>query len=169
MNIAAREATVQAYCRELTTPTLYRGHTTLARQARDDGWDYEEFLVQLLEVEIQTRRAHTIARRLREANFPDVKAFDQIEWSALKGLSRPKLNELAACDYIDQADDIVLAGPIGTGKTQVSIPLSVEAARRRYVGEEESIPLQLLRCRLRAHPETRLSFGCMRSERGFAE
>lgn len=132
MNIAAREATVQAYCRELKTPTLYREHTTLARQARDDGWDYEEFLVQLLEVEIQTRRAHTIARRLREANFPDVKTFDQIEWSALKGLSRPKLNELAACDYIDQAEDIVLAGPIGTGKTHVAIALGVEAVRRRH-------------------------------------
>lgn len=67
------------------------------QSVRDDGWDYEAYLLQLLEAEVRTWRAHTVARRLREANFPKVKTFDQIEWSALKGVSRPKLNELATC------------------------------------------------------------------------
>ncbi len=132
MNTAARDATMQAYCRELKTPALYREHAALARQARDDGWDYEEFLLQLLEAEVHARRAHTVARRLREAHFPEVKTFEQIEWDTLKGPSRPKLNELAACHYIDTTEDVVLAGPIGTGKTHLAIALGVEAARRRY-------------------------------------
>lgn len=40
--------------------------------------------------------------------------------------------ELARCAYLDEAEDVVLAGPIGTGKTHLAIALGVEAARRRY-------------------------------------
>ncbi|NIR28694.1 MAG: ATP-binding protein [Desulfuromonadales bacterium] len=132
MSAAAREAVLRGYCRELKTPTLFREHAGLARQARDGGWDYEDFLVQLLEAEVQARREHTAARRLREARFPEPKTFDTFDWNALEGISRPKLNELARCEYIERAEDVVLAGPIGTGKTHIAIALGVEAARRRY-------------------------------------
>lgn len=73
-----------------------------------------------------------LARRLREARFPDPKTLDQIDWDALSGVSRPKIAELASCAYIEGAEDIVIAGPIGTGKTHLAIALGVEAARRRY-------------------------------------
>jgi len=39
--------------------------------------------------------------------------------------------ELASCDFIDRAEDVILAGPIGTGKSHVAIALGVEATRRR--------------------------------------
>lgn len=129
---AAREAVLQQYCSTRKMPAVFRHHAELARQARDVGWDYEEYLVQLLEAEIQSRRDHTAARRLKEARFPELKTFEQLDWNALSGISRPKLNELATCQYIDKHEDIVLAGPIGTGKTHLAIALGVEAARRRY-------------------------------------
>jgi DNA replication protein DnaC len=74
----------------------------------------------------------TAARRVREAHFPEVKCFDQLDWDALSGVSRPKLRELASCAYVEAGDDVVLAGPIGTGKTHLAIALGVEAARQRY-------------------------------------
>jgi DNA replication protein DnaC len=39
--------------------------------------------------------------------------------------------ELASCDFIGCAEDVILAGPIGTGKSHVAIALGVEATRRR--------------------------------------
>lgn len=128
---AARRAVLDAHCRELKLPRIQRECPALVRQARQDGWDYEEFLVQLLEVEVHGRRDATSARRIREARFPDVKTLDQIDWEALQGISRPKIQELAACDYLERGDDVVIAGPIGTGKTMLAIALGVEAARRR--------------------------------------
>ncbi len=129
---AAREAVLQQFCWNLKMPAVFRQYAELARQARDASWDYEEYLAQLLEAEIQSRRDHAAASRLREARFPEVKTLEQLDWDALSGISRPKLNELATCDYIDKHDDIVLAGPIGTGKTHLAIALGVEATRRRY-------------------------------------
>jgi DNA replication protein DnaC len=128
---AARQAVLEAHCRELKLPRVLREHAPLVRQARQDGWDYEEFLVQLLELEVHGRRDATAARRIREARFPDVKTLDQIDWEAFQGISRPKVLELASCDYLDRGDDVVIAGPIGTGKTMLAIALGVEAARRR--------------------------------------
>jgi DNA replication protein DnaC len=69
---------------------------------------------------------------LREARFPDVKTMEQIDWPALKGVSRPKILELSSCQYIGQAEQVILAGPIGTGKTMLAIALGVEAIRRRF-------------------------------------
>ncbi len=88
-------------------------------------------LRELLEAEVANRHQSTARRLLREARFPDVKTFDQLDWAALKGVSRPKLMELASCDFIGRAEDVILAGPIGTGKSHVAIALGVEAARRR--------------------------------------
>jgi hypothetical protein len=104
----------------------------LARQANDGGWAYQDYLRELLEAEVVSRRDRAAASRLREAHFPEVKTLDQVDWQALSGVSRPKILELASCEYLKRAEAVVLAGPIGTGKTHLAIALGVEAARRRF-------------------------------------
>ena len=49
----------------------------------------------------------------------------------LRGIERPQLAQLATCDYIERGEDVVIAGPIGTGKTHLAIALGVEAVQRR--------------------------------------
>jgi DNA replication protein DnaC len=132
MSAAAREAVIAEYLKTLKLPTVGRRYQDLARQARDEGIAYEDFLRELLEAEIHARRDHTAERRLKEARFPEIKTLDQIEWSVLEGISRPKLLDLANCGFVDGAEDIVLAGPVGTGKTHIAVALGVEAAKRRY-------------------------------------
>ena len=132
MSEAALRAVLQECCRELKTPSIFREYPELTRQARDAGWPYEEFLRELLDIEVRSRREHTAARRLREARFPDVKTLDQLDWAALPGVSRPKVLEWASCGYLEPGEDVVIAGPIGTGKTPLAIALGVEAIQRRH-------------------------------------
>lgn len=132
MSDAARDAVLAEQCRELKLPAVLREHPALARQARDAGWPYEDFLRALLGAEIDGRRDRSAARRIVEAHLPDVKTFDQLDFETLQGVRRPKLLELARCGYIDAGEDVVIAGPIGTGKTHIAIALAVEAARRRH-------------------------------------
>ena len=131
MSNAACEAVIQEYCHELKLAAVVRDYPAICRRARDGGWPYEDLLRELLEAEITNRHQSTARRLLREARFADVKTFDQLDWTALKGVSRPKLMELASCDFIGRAEDVILAGPIGTGKSHVAIALGVEATRRR--------------------------------------
>ena len=132
MSDAARTAVIEAYSTELKLPSVRRHYPELVRQAAHGGWDYEEFLVQLLEAEVHSRRDGAVARLLRQARFPDIKTLDQLDWAALGGVARPQLAQLAACEYVERGEDVVIAGPIGTGKTHLAIALGVEAVRRRH-------------------------------------
>lgn len=132
VNAAARGAVISEYLKMLKLPAFATEYQGLARQARDGGWDYEDFLRELLEVELRSREARTAKRRLKEARFPDLKTLEQIDWEALGGISKQKITELATCEYISKAQDVIFAGPIGTGKTHLAISLGVEAARRRF-------------------------------------
>lgn len=129
---AIRDAVLQEQLRTLKLPGVAREYPALARQAREGGWAYEEFLRQLLESEVRSRQDRVAARRLQEAHFPVIKTLDQLDWQALQGVSRPKLLELASCTYIQRAEDLILLGPVGTGKTHIVTGLGVEAARRRF-------------------------------------
>jgi len=132
MSDAARNAVLQEQIRTLKLPAIGRALAAVARQARDSGCPYEEFLRELFDVEIRTREQKASVRRLREARFPDIKTLEQIDWEALKGISRPKIHELAACAYLDGGEDVVIAGAVGTGKTHLAIALGVEATQRRH-------------------------------------
>ncbi len=132
MSEAIRAAVLAEYTKTLKLPAVGREYPALGRQAREEGWPYEDFLRDLLEAEIRSRHQRTCERRLREARFPDLKTLEQIDWEALQGVSRPQLLELASCQYLEQAEDVVLAGPIGTGKTHLAIALGIEATKRRY-------------------------------------
>ena len=125
-------AVIGQQTKQLKLPGIGRAYAGVGRQARDEGWPYEEYLRELLDTELRSRHDRAAERRLREARFPDVKTLDQIDWNVLSGVSRPKVLELASCQFIENAEDVVIAGPVGTGKTHLAVALGVEAARRRY-------------------------------------
>jgi DNA replication protein DnaC len=131
-NAAVREAVISEYLKTLKLPAFAAEYRGLVRQAREGGWDYEDFLRELLEVELRSREERTAKRRLKEARFPDVKTLDQLDWEALNGISRQKVMELASCEFLTEARDCIIAGPVGTGKTHVAISIGVEAAKRRF-------------------------------------
>lgn len=132
MSTAVMEAVITQHVKELKLPTVGREYQALARQARQDGWLYEDYLRELLDAELRSRRDRAAQRLIREARFPDIKTLDQIDWDALAGVSRPAIAELASCEFLAAADDVIIAGPIGTGKTHLAIALGVEAASRRH-------------------------------------
>ena len=132
MSAAARNAVIQEHLQTLKLPAFRRGYEALARQASDGAWAYVDYLRELLDAEVRSRQERAAAGRLREAHFPEIKTLDQIDWQALSGISRPKILELASCEYLQRAEAVVFAGPIGTGKTHLAIALGVEATRRRF-------------------------------------
>jgi len=131
MSEAVLDAIIRGHARYLKMPTIARDYVAVARRARDDGWSFEDFLRELLENEVRKRHENAARRCLLQAGFPDLKSLDQIDYDALQGVSHQKILELARCQFIDNAEDVVIAGPIGTGKTHLAIGLGVEATRRR--------------------------------------
>lgn len=132
MSDAVRDAVILEHTKRLRLPTVGREFPIVSRQARDAAWPYEDHLKELLEREVIARQGRTVERLIKYAGFPDLKTLDQIDWKALDGISKPKLLELSACGYIAEGEDVIFAGPIGTGKSHLAVALGVEAARRRH-------------------------------------
>lgn len=131
MSDAARDAVIEQHLRTLKLPGMRVEFPALAREARDGNWPYEEYLHQLLALEVAGRHERAVTGRIRQARFPAIKTLDQIDYAALQGVSRPKVLELASGEFIEQARDVVIAGPVGTGKTHLAIGLGLAAAERR--------------------------------------
>jgi DNA replication protein DnaC len=123
---------VAAQARSLKMPGLGRVYESLARQAREEHWGFEDYLHEVLSAEQTSRRDSAVRHRLREARFPEMKTLDTFDFTATDGaVSAAQIAELARGEWIARADNVIFAGPIGTGKTHLAIALGIEAARQR--------------------------------------
>jgi DNA replication protein DnaC len=115
--------------RQLRLPTMGREFEKLARDAAATNQTFTQFLLRLTEIELGVRSANAVATRIKNAEFPTIKDFDTYDFSALPGLSKPKVLELGRCEWIEQKSNCCLVGSHGTGKTHISIGLGLAACR----------------------------------------
>jgi DNA replication protein DnaC len=87
--------------RQLRLPTMGREFEKLTRDAAASNQTFTQFLLSLTELELATRSANAVASRIKDAEFPVEKDFDTFDFSALPGLSKPKVLELARCEWIE--------------------------------------------------------------------
>lgn len=113
--------------RVLKTPTIARTFTALADTARDAGWTHEEYLAAVLARQVADREASGVAIRTGAAHLPAIKTLEDFTLAHQPALRRDVLAHLATCTWIDTADNVVLLGPPGVGKTHIGIALGVKA------------------------------------------
>lgn len=87
----------------------------------------EEFLLKILEEEVASREKNRITRLLSRANFPTLKSFDEYEFKAVRFPPTLNQDELMSGRFIEEKKNLVLYGPVGTGKTHMAIALGIQA------------------------------------------
>ncbi|MCU1404946.1 MAG: istB-like binding family protein, partial [Glaciihabitans sp.] len=115
--------------RALKAPRIRQAALRLADQARTDGWSHEEYLAAVLEQEVSAREASGGDMRIRSAGFPARKTLEDFSFDSQPSLRRDTIAHLSAGSYLSTADNIVLLGPPGTGKTHLAIGLGIKAAQ----------------------------------------
>jgi DNA replication protein DnaC len=123
---------LKAQARNLKMPGLSRSFEMLGRQAREEKWSYEDYLHEVLSTEQSSRIDSAIRSRLRDARFPEAKTLDNFNFATAEGLDASLFVELARCEWVRKANNVLLVGPIGTGKTHLAIALGTEAAKQRF-------------------------------------
>lgn len=107
------------------------------RQARESSKDYEEFLLNLTELEVATRMENGRKRRLRDAKFPLLKPLETFNFEAAPDLDTRMIKELLSGQYITKARNVIFLGRSGTGKTHLATALGMDACsqgiRTRFV------------------------------------
>ena len=89
--------------------------------------DYKGFLTQALEAEWRGRHQRGVESRLKLARLPWVKSLDQFDFDFQPSVDRTQVRELAGLSFVERAENVVLLGPPGVGKTHLAIALGVKA------------------------------------------
>jgi DNA replication protein DnaC len=109
---------LKVHFRQLRLPTMGREFEKLVRDAAASNQTFVQFLLRLTELELATRAANAVATRIKQSGFPVLKDFDTYDFSIMTGLSKPRVMELARCEWVEHNYNCCLVGNQGTGKTR---------------------------------------------------
>jgi len=129
---AGMQALLMDNLKTLRLSTMIRNLEGHLRQARQAKLDYDEFLLNLADVEVQVRKENGRKRRLREAKFPLVKPLDTFNFDAAGDLDVRLIKELSSSEYIKKAGNVIFLGKSGTGKTHLATALGMEACKHGF-------------------------------------
>lgn len=125
-------AELEGLCRRLRLRYIREEAPDVLRTAKAQRWDPAELLRVLLVAEAEGRDRSTTEHRRRQARLPTGKTFDT--WDAARS-SIPAATQraLRSLEWVDRHENVVVAGPSGTGKSHLSEALghaAVTAGRR---------------------------------------
>ena len=123
---------ITAYSKELRLPVFRRDYKELATEAARQGLDYEAYLVKLMEREYELRIENRKKAQIRNARFPSRMYLSDLERDQLPSGAREKLPLLERLDFIPAAQNVILSGNPGTGKTHIAIGLGLKACIQGY-------------------------------------
>src|SRR5512135_1000513 len=125
------DAGLEALLRRMRLPHIRRAAPEVLATAKAQRWDPAEVLRVLLTEEVAGRDRSALSTRRARAGFPTGKTFEA--WNeALSSIPAPTQAALRTLEWIGRAENLVVCGPAGTGKTFLLEALgqaAVEAGR----------------------------------------
>ncbi|CCK79587.1 IS21-like element helper ATPase IstB [Desulfobacula toluolica] len=110
---------IMNHLKSLHMPTMRRSYEEMADQARAESWGYEQYLLQLLNLECEVRWQNRIARNLRASKLPPSKTFENFDKKRLPIKVANHLNVLIDGSFLSRSENILAFGNPGSGKTHL--------------------------------------------------
>lgn len=105
-----------------------RLHGLLAHWAEVMGQpEQARWVAQMLDWEAAERSRRSLERRLREAHLGRFKPLADFDWAWPRQCDRAAIEELMTLDFLQDASNIVFAGPNGVGKTLCATNIAYQA------------------------------------------
>ena len=117
-------------CAELRLKAIDGTWSGAAQSAVAKEATFGDFLEDILRTEAEARRVRAKEMAARVAGFPSIKTLDGYDFGFATGAPRKQLLELASLAFVERAENVVLLGPSGVGKTHLAIALGYLATQR---------------------------------------
>jgi DNA replication protein DnaC len=124
---------LQSALHELRLSGLAQSLDVRLQEAAGHQLNHTEFLELILQDELLVRQQRQIDRRVKAAGFRELKPLDDFDWSFNPSIKRSQIFDLATCRFIREAQDVLLVGPPGTGKSFLAQALGYQAIRQGHL------------------------------------
>jgi DNA replication protein DnaC len=93
---------------------------------------YLDFLDAILREEVGAKQRKRVAMGIQIAHFPAVKTLDDFDFKFQPSVDQKLVRELAVSRYVANAENVLVFGPPGVGKTHLAIGLGRAAVEAGY-------------------------------------
>jgi len=89
-----------------------------------------EFLEKLLRLEVESRELNRKNSLLKSAKFDVIKTFENYSFDEIEIPASIEIDEIKTASFIEKKENLILYGPVGTGKTHLATSIGVEACNQ---------------------------------------
>ncbi len=93
--------------------------------------DPEQYMRELLDIEVKEREANRMARMIKQAGFRVMKTLDSFVWKP--GIEIPNTitrEEMETASFVQHKENLVLMGAVGTGKTHLATAIALNLCQQ---------------------------------------
>lgn len=123
-------ARIEQACDVLKLNTMAVEWSAVADTAAGRGATLADFLEQLLNHEVNARTQRTQETLQKFAGLPAIKSFEGYDFNFATGAPKKQLQWLNSLAFIKRAENIVLLGPSGVGKSYLAISYAYQAIQK---------------------------------------
>ena len=122
-------ARITQLCDRLKLGTMGAEWPAIADAASGREASFAQFLERLLTAEADARDRRSRDVLLKLATLPSLKTLEQYDFAYASGAPRSQIMELGSLAFIERAENVVLLGPSGVGKTHLASAYAYKATQ----------------------------------------
>ena len=105
-----------------------------------ESLSFEERLGLMVDRETSYRENRRLKTRLKKAKLKQNACIEDIDFRHPRGLDKSLMAKLFSCDWVKDANNLIITGPTGTGKTYLACALAQKVCREGYTAQYIRIP-----------------------------
>jgi len=116
--------------RQLHLPSFSANFAAQGAIAANEGWPYDQYLLNLCEMEISQRQTRKVTRLLIASRLPAGKTLSSFDRTRLPAPVNRKLDVLLEGDFLERRENVLAFGNPGSGKTHLIAALGHELVQK---------------------------------------
>ena len=103
------------------------------QEASGNSLTHAEFLELILQDEVLVRQERLIARRVKAADFRELKSLEDFDWTFNPSIKKNEMYDLATGRFLRECRDVLLCAPPGIGKSHLVQAIGYQLIKLGYV------------------------------------